>query len=125
MTKDLSRIHSVLGNLFSVPGRQADWDRLAVSPQQLDFFHENGYCSGLRLLDDAQVAQLRAELADLTDPAYPGNRLFHEYHSNESKDPDTVLFHALGAWRIKPAFHDLLWNPAFLMPESQLLDGDV
>ena len=77
------------------------------------------------MLDDTQVAQLRAELADLTDPAYPGNRLFHEYHSNESKNPDTVLFHALGAWRIKPAFHDLLWNPAFLVPASQLLGGAV
>ena len=122
MTPDLSEVHSLTGNLFRC---QADWDRLAISPEQVVFFHENGYCSGVRLLDDAQVAQLRAELADLTDPAYPGNRLFHEYHSNESKNPDTVLFHALGAWRIKPGFHDLLWNPAFLMPASQLLGGAV
>jgi ectoine hydroxylase-related dioxygenase (phytanoyl-CoA dioxygenase family) len=125
MTRDLSEVHSPLGNLFPLPVRQPDWDRLAVSPDQVDFFHQQGYCSGIRLLDDTQVAQLRAELADLTDPAYPGNRLFHEYHSNESKNPDTVLFHALGAWRIKPAFHDLLWNPAFLVPASQLLGGAV
>jgi ectoine hydroxylase-related dioxygenase (phytanoyl-CoA dioxygenase family) len=31
----------------------------------------------------------------------------------------------LGAWRITPAFHDILWNPAFLMPASQLLGGPV
>jgi ectoine hydroxylase-related dioxygenase (phytanoyl-CoA dioxygenase family) len=36
-----------------------------------------------------------------------------------------VLFHALGAWRIAPGFHDLLWNPAFTVPASQLLDGPV
>src|SRR5256885_674880 len=37
----------------------------------------------------------------------------------------TVLFHALGAWRITPGFHDLLWNPAFTVPASQLLGGAV
>jgi len=36
-----------------------------------------------------------------------------------------VLFHALGAWRIAPGFHDLLWNPAFVMRAAQLLDGSV
>jgi ectoine hydroxylase-related dioxygenase (phytanoyl-CoA dioxygenase family) len=36
-----------------------------------------------------------------------------------------VLFHALGAWRIRPGFHDLLWNPAVVVPASQLLGGAV
>jgi hypothetical protein len=89
------------------------------------FFHENGYLSGVRVLSDEQVEQLRGELQELFDPAHPGNALFHEYHSNESPDPSRVLFHALGAWRIKPGFHDLLWHPAFTVPASQLLDGGV
>jgi ectoine hydroxylase-related dioxygenase (phytanoyl-CoA dioxygenase family) len=59
------------------------------------------------------------------DPSHPGHHLFYEYHSNESKDPNTVIFHALGAWRIMPGFHDLLWNPAFTVPASQLLGGPV
>ena len=121
MTADLSEVHAFVGKLFA---RSSVEPRL-LKREQVYFFHENGYCSGIRMLDDDQVAQLRAELADLTDPAYRGNHLFHEYHSNESKNPDTVLFHALGAWRIKPAFHDILWNPAFVMPASQLLDGSV
>jgi ectoine hydroxylase-related dioxygenase (phytanoyl-CoA dioxygenase family) len=124
MTTDLSEVHTPHGNLFAYTS-QTDWNRCRIPQEQIDFFQENGYCSGLRLLDDSQVVQLRAELAELTDPAFPGNHLFHEYHSNESKNPDTVLFHALGAWRIKPGFHDLLWNPAFLMPASQLLGGAV
>jgi len=57
--------------------------------------------------------------------SHSANHLFHEYHSNESKDPDAVLFHALGAWRTGPGFHDVLWSPAFLVPASQLLGGPV
>jgi ectoine hydroxylase-related dioxygenase (phytanoyl-CoA dioxygenase family) len=122
---DLSQVHHFVSDLFTRPDRVEEWDNFRLTQEQVDFFHEYGYCAGVRMFDDAQVEQLRAELADLTDPAYPGNALFHEYHSNESTNPDTVLFHALGAWRIKPAFHDILWNPAFVMPASQLLGGAV
>jgi hypothetical protein len=54
----------------------------------------------------------------------PGHELFYEFHSNESSDTEHILFHALGAWRIAPAYHDVLWNPPFVMAASQLL-GDV
>jgi ectoine hydroxylase-related dioxygenase (phytanoyl-CoA dioxygenase family) len=76
------------------------------------------------MLNDAQIDVLRRELTALMDPAHPRD-LFYEYHSNESADPARTLFHALGAWRVSPAFHDLLWNPAFLVPASQLLGGPV
>ena len=124
--KDLSHVHGFAGNLFTAQAGSSEAGQPhRLTSDQVDFFHQHGYCAGVRLLDEHQVAQLRAELADLTDPSYPGNQLFHEYHSNESKNPDTVLFHALGAWRIKPAFHDILWNPAFVVPASQLLGGGV
>ena len=58
-------------------------------------------------------------------PGGEGHELFYEYHSNESLDPAKVLFHALGAWRIKPGFHDILWHPAFVVAASQLLGGAV
>jgi ectoine hydroxylase-related dioxygenase (phytanoyl-CoA dioxygenase family) len=64
-------------------------------------------------------------LNELASPDHPGRELFYEYNSNESTDPATVLFHALGAWRVSPAFHDLLWHPAFLIPAAQLLGGPV
>ena len=125
MVEDLSRRHNLIGDLFAQPPSSRQWDRYRLSDEQVRFFHENGYISGIRILDDKQVERLRSELQELFDPKHPGNPLFHEFHSNESPDPSRVLFHALGAWRIQPGFHDLPWHPAITMAASQLLDGAV
>lgn len=125
MVADLSQQHTLVCNLFVQPQSPEEWHRYRLSDEQVAFYHEFGYLSGIKLFDERQIAQLRAELNALFDPQHPGHSLFYEYHSNESTDPETVLFHALGAWRITPGFHDILWNPAFLVPASQLLDGAV
>ncbi len=125
MVEDLSRRHELIGDLFALPRSANEWERYRLRDEQVRFFHENGYLSGIRILSDEQVERLRTQLQELFDPKHPGNELFHEYHSNESPDPSRVLFHALGAWRIKAGFHDLLWHPAFTVPASQLLDGAV
>jgi len=125
MAEDLSARHELIGNLFSMPGAPEDWARYRLSDEQVDFYRREGYLAGVRLLDDRQVDVLREELQRLFDPGCPGHELFYEYHTNESTVPGTVLFHALGAWRITPGFHDLLWNPAFLVPAAQLLEGPV
>jgi hypothetical protein len=101
-----------------------EWNKYLLSDEKVRLFHENGYLPGVRMLSDEQIEVLRRELATLMDPRSPKD-LFYEYHSNESTDPNRVLFHALGAWRVSPAFHDVLWNPAFLVPASQLLGGPV
>ncbi len=98
-------------------------ERYRLTKEQLDFFHENGYLANIRLLDDDQINQLLRELDEIKDPSHPAHHLFYEFHSNESGNPDKVLFHSLGHWRITPGFHDILWNPAFVVVASQLL-GD-
>lgn len=122
---DLAYRHEMVSNMFQLPQTSAGWNQYRLTPAQLQFYHENGYVSGIRLLSDEQVDQLRDELQQLADPKHPGHHLFYEYHSNESADPTKVLFHALGAWRITPGFHDILWNPAFTVPASQLIGGAV
>lgn len=122
---DLSTHHEVLTKLFARPTAPAEWAAFALSGGQMEAFHEYGYVAPVRVLDDLQVEALRAELTSLMDPSHPGHALFYEFHSNESADPSKVLFHALGAWRVAPGFHDLLWNPAFVMPAAQLLGGPV
>ncbi len=118
---DLSTIHHPVGDLFD----GAEADRYVLSDEQVAFFHENGYVAGVRVLTDEIVEALREELEEFFDPSHEGRELWYEYHTNESGDPNNVLFHALGAWRLRPGFHDVLWHPAFTVPASQLLDGPV
>ncbi|MCA9245831.1 MAG: phytanoyl-CoA dioxygenase family protein [Planctomycetales bacterium] len=122
---DLSLEHQLVSDLFAWPQSAADWDKYRLRDEQVEFYHEHGYLAGVRLLSDEQVEVLREQLAALFDPQHAGHEYWYEYHSNESPDPSQVLFHALGAWRIAPGFHDLLWNPAFVMAASQLLGGPV
>lgn len=124
MTEDLSIHHQPISDLFASPTSAREWDHYRLTTQQLEFYELNGFLAGIRILSEAQVEVLRAELAQLVnDP--PDHNLFYEYHSNEAVDPTRVLFHALGAWRVSPGFHDLLWNPAFLVAAAQLLGGPV
>src|SRR4030095_2997468 len=123
--KDLSVHHGYVGNLFAKPSRPEEWASYRLGEEQVEFYREHGYLAGVRMLNDEQIDVLREEVSALVDPAHPGNQLFYEFNSNESADPQKILFHALGAWRIAPGFHDLLWNPAFCIPAAQLLEGAV
>ena len=136
MARDLSEIHEAISEAGARPARRSlgegggpgtgkEGPGTRLTEAQVAFFHDQGYLAPVRMLDDRQIDVLHDELVKLMDPSHPSHGLFHEFHSNESTNPDTVLFHALGAWRISEAFHDLLWNPAFVTPAAQLLGGPV
>jgi ectoine hydroxylase-related dioxygenase (phytanoyl-CoA dioxygenase family) len=118
---DLSRFHKPIGDLF--PAAKDDTSNWALSAEQVEFFRDHGYIAGIPVLDQDQLEALRVELASLMSAQQAANDLWYEFHSNESSDPNTELFHALGSWRISPAFHDLLWHPAVTVPARQLLGG--
>jgi hypothetical protein len=118
---DLSKVHELVSDIFKKPVSQKEWDEYRLTKEQVDFFNEEGYLAGIRMLNEEQVDRLRNELSTLIQAEHPGHDLFYEFHSNESEDPSKILFHALGAWRITAGFHDVLWNPRFLVAASQLL----
>lgn len=123
MTDDLSVFHQPLTTLFS--RTREDLSAFRLNDEQINFFNENGYLTGIKILNDEQIEILRNELSELMKPEQAENRLWYEFNLNESADKSKTLFHALGAWRISEAFHDLLWHPAFCVPASQLLNGAV
>ncbi len=120
---DLADHHGLISDIFQWPKSRESWEQYRLTDDQVAHFHENGYLSGIKLLDEKQVERLRKELEEVMDPDHPAHDLFYEFHSNESENPDAVLFHSLGHWRITPGFHDVLWNPAFVMAAHQLLEN--
>lgn len=121
--KDLADYHELVSDLFKQPKSREEWDQYRLTDEQVAHFHEYGYLSGIKLLEDDQIEVLRNQLSEVIDPKHPAHHLFYEFHSNESEDSDSVLFHSLGQWRIASGFHDILWNPAFVMAAHQLLEN--
>lgn len=118
--KDLSTIHGLITDLFQWPDA-GQLEEYKLTEEQIHFFNENGFLPGIKMLDQNQIEVLQRELSELTDSSYTGSELFYEFHNNESSDPQTILFHALGAWRVTNGFHDVLWNPRFVIAAQQLL----
>ncbi|MBT8294476.1 MAG: phytanoyl-CoA dioxygenase family protein [Eudoraea sp.] len=121
--KDLADYHELVSDLFKQPKSREEWDQYRLTDEQVAHFHEYGYLAGIKLLEDDQIEVLRQHLTEVIDPKHPAHDLFYEFHSNESEDSDSVLFHSLGQWRITSGFHDILWNPAFVMAAHQLLEN--
>lgn len=120
-SRDLSEYKHLITKMFSWPANAREWEQYRLSEDQVAFFKEKGYLAGVKMLDAVQVDLLRDQLLVIMDPDHPNHDLLYEFHSNESEDPDRILFHSLGHWRMTPGFHDILWNPAFVMAAYQLL----
>ena len=122
MISDLSESHRRLTGIFSKDEIESIEP---ITGDQLERFERDGFVIGVPLLGATQIDQLRSELEMLMAPGQAENRLFYEYNSNESADPDRTLFHALGAWRVSTAFHDLVFFPRLIRAAERLLKGPV
>ena len=85
--KDLSLVHQLVSDLFHWPTSAGEWKQYELSKEQVDFFNENGFVSGIKMLDEHQIEIIRNELSAIADHKHPGHDLFYEFHSNESTDP--------------------------------------
>lgn len=123
-SNDLSDYGNPISKLFKQPQSPEEWKQYVLTAEQIKFYKENGYLSNIKILNEEQVDVLNEELANLSEMSEERKKLFYEYKSNESEDPNKVLFHAIGGWRSMTGFHDLLWAPAYRMAAYQLMGGD-
>jgi hypothetical protein len=121
LNKDLSNYSSPIADLFEQPKTAKEWEKYMLTEGQVASFQKQGFISGIKILTDEQVDLLNEELVKLQALGEENRQLFYHYESNEAEDPDKVLFHAIGGWRITPGFHDLIWAPAYRMATYQLL----
>ncbi|SDD72584.1 phytanoyl-CoA dioxygenase family protein [Niabella drilacis] len=118
---DLAAYGSPITDLFEQPQTAEEWQPYILGEEQVRRFERDGFISGIRVLTEAQVDVLNTELTKMQSISAEEKQLFYHYESNESENPDQVLFHAIGGWRVTPGFHDLIWSPAFRMAAYQLL----
>ncbi|RED47491.1 phytanoyl-CoA dioxygenase family protein [Seonamhaeicola sediminis] len=123
-TSDLSEYSSPISDFIKQPQTPEDWQQYVLSEEQIKFYEENGFLSGIKVLTETQVDILNEELEKLQSVSDEERKLFYHYESNEAEDPTKVLFHAIGGWRVTPGFHDLWWSPAYRMAVYQLMGGD-
>lgn len=121
LSKDLADYNHPIANIFVQPKTAKEWEQYMLTEEQIASFKKDGFVKGIKILTEEQVDLLNSELVKLQSVNEKDKKLFYHYESNESEDPSKVLFHAIGAWRLTPGFHDLLWAPAFRMAAYQLL----
>jgi ectoine hydroxylase-related dioxygenase (phytanoyl-CoA dioxygenase family) len=121
MNNDLSYHHELISDMFPKLSPEEIWTNYKLSDDQIAFFNEYGYLSNIKILENSQIDKLSEELESIKDINHPSHHLFYEFHTNESENSNAVLFHSLGHWRISEGFHDVLWNPRFVVAACQLL----
>ena len=136
---DLSYVSEPMGALYPLfaPTRET-LSPFLLTAEQLAFYSANGYISNLPCLTseqcDAILAHYRQFLQWEQDEdnegsssdshsqrRHPGLELFHEFHTNQTGDPQNVLCHGLGQWRVSPLFHDLIYHPAITVRAAQCM----
>jgi len=121
LSNDLADHSHPISEMFVQPTTAKEWEQYMLTEEQVAVFKKDGFVKGIRILSEEQVNMLNEELVKLQSLNEEEKKLFYHYESNESEDPNKVLFHAIGAWRLTPGFHDLVWSPAYRMAAYQLL----
>ncbi|CAL4062530.1 unnamed protein product [Meganyctiphanes norvegica] len=119
---DYSTVHEPLGELFEPIKDKSKWSSHLLSNDQVEAFWRDGYLLNVPLLSHQDCDRILDDYNYFTgEKQHPGMDMMYEYWSNQSGDPNNVLMHALGHWRLTKLFHDLAFLPNVVVAASQLL----
>lgn len=114
MSTDLSQWHQAI--------RQwPESGHSSLSEEQLASYRQNGFLAGVPILSADEVAQIRADIEEISDPGHSGKEFWYEYNSDITETGD--ILQGVGGWRVRRSLHDLLWHPTILGILRQLLGG--
>lgn len=117
-TTDLSEFHHSINETVD------DRSFQVLSRNALDFYNEYGFVVCEQAIGAERLERLRKDLAEMMSTDFKHDGRFYEFHSNEAENGG-VLFHTLGAWRVSPAFHDLVFHSPIVEAAELLLGGPV
>ncbi|XP_076438394.1 L-proline trans-4-hydroxylase-like [Babylonia areolata] len=121
---DWSTVHEATGELGSKITSPEQWRKYQWPAERVDQFFKDGFVSNVPVLSTSQCDRLLEDYRFfMGEEQHPGMEMMYEHHSNQSHDPDNVLMHALGQWRLTRLFHDLVFLPQIVVPVSQCLGG--
>jgi ectoine hydroxylase-related dioxygenase (phytanoyl-CoA dioxygenase family) len=121
VVRTLERIHGPITAAFPRLRSSDDVGRFRLSDETCARFERDGYVAGLPILDREQVALLRERLEGLQRRIHDLTPHLYEVEEAWLRNPDSVVFHMLGAWKVDSLFHDVLFHPAVTVPLVQLL----
>jgi hypothetical protein len=117
------RHHRAVGDLFGRAETPAERKRFELPEDRIGFYRENGYLAPLRVLNERQLAELRARLELMIRDDFPrADELVSPPRIKPGQTPGMIYFQ--GAWLVDEAFHDLVFSPAITVPLCQLLGAD-
>ncbi|XP_013411699.1 phytanoyl-CoA dioxygenase, peroxisomal [Lingula anatina] len=121
---DWSTVHKPTGELFPPVKDKNEWNKFKWSQDQVDQFRRDGFLLHVPLLTEEQCDKILEDFKYFMDPRarHPGHAMLYEFHANQCNDPNNVVMHVLGHWRLTKALHDLVFLPQVVVPASQLVD---
>ncbi|NNE77354.1 MAG: phytanoyl-CoA dioxygenase family protein, partial [Pricia sp.] len=52
---DFANEHRMVSDLFDWPKSEGEWEQYRLTDEQVAHFHDQGYVSGIKLLNDRQI----------------------------------------------------------------------
>ena len=126
MVADLALRHDLIGSLIQIPTSADAWQKYRLSAEQLEFFEQNGYVAGIRILDDAPGRATAAGIAGSSRSGLRRQCPVSGISSQRIHRSGTGAVPCIGCMADQAGIsRHIMGIPPSTVPASQLLGGAV